>query len=588
VRRFYFPIPKICFNLTHRTKKETLWSVNRSSLEDKMSDILYRTEDIQAEMEHQEALSNSRVYRAFNKGREAWKNISFFLAFINNIVTLMGLRTLSEWHSYWDGTYDGYDSPDEYWRNSLCPDLSTALANFDRCIYVRWPQPSDKYCNGMEFDLNSTSGGLSDLQEAYAMADVGGAVAQFGACYVYTNTYFNIANFVVGLMQIALSLIIFTMYVITFTPLVIREKHRRRALRLNLVKGEYAFGKIPRTSLFYFMSFAYAVTDPVFLYNVLYVVFAGLGAFVTPLFFAFHLLDLLARDPVLQSVLNAVRKPVGQLAKTLLLCFVIMYIYACIAFVTIMHQFVAEDNTHTCTSPVKCFLFVLYNGIFPQMPQSLTSVEDGAMYYDDIGIFSFRIIYDFSLMLIIGLFLLSGVFAGIIIDTFGAERDSKKEIQEDIVGTCFVCGIDRTEFDRKGEGFDKHIKEDHNLWKYIALFIHLRKKPVEWFDGPESYVKAKIDKNDISFLPLSRALALAESDSDDELDKVNAAMADRVSDMHSRLRAFQNSTRDALAALTEQVAMLSGGEAAASSGGLMPRLPSRGSAITPRDLPSRL
>lgn len=42
------------------------------------------------------------------------------------------------------------------------------------------------------------------------------------------------------------------------------------------------------------------------------------------------------------------------------------------------------------------------------------------------------------------------------------------EIDRDISGRCFICGIDRFVFDQLGEGgngFEEHITNDHNMWK---------------------------------------------------------------------------------------------------------------------------
>jgi hypothetical protein len=38
-----------------------------------------------------------------------------------------------------------------------------------------------------------------------------------------------------------------------------------------------------------------------------------------------------------------------------------------------------------------------------------------------------------------------------------------QEKKEDMVANCFICQIERAEFDRSAEGFAKHIRSDHNL-----------------------------------------------------------------------------------------------------------------------------
>lgn len=37
--------------------------------------------------------------------------------------------------------------------------------------------------------------------------------------------------------------------------------------------------------------------------------------------------------------------------------------------------------------------------------------------------------------------------------------------------SCFICGIERIDLDKKSKvvdkGFNYHVKEDHNLWNYM-------------------------------------------------------------------------------------------------------------------------
>ena len=34
---------------------------------------------------------------------------------------------------------------------------------------------------------------------------------------------------------------------------------------------------------------------------------------------------------------------------------------------------------------------------------------------------------------------------------------------------CFICNIERPEFDRQGNGFEHHIRHEHHCWHYINL-----------------------------------------------------------------------------------------------------------------------
>ena len=41
-------------------------------------------------------------------------------------------------------------------------------------------------------------------------------------------------------------------------------------------------------------------------------------------------------------------------------------------------------------------------------------------------------------------------------------------------GKCFICGIDRFIFDQAsagGNGFENHVSQDHNMWRYFFFFF---------------------------------------------------------------------------------------------------------------------
>lgn len=65
-------------------------------------------------------------------------------------------------------------------------------------------------------------------------------------------------------------------------------------------------------------------------------------------------------------------------------------------------------------------------------------------------------------------------------------------------------------FESKGGGFDKHVKEDHNMWNYVYLLVYLRAKPATEYNGWEQYVQQKVTAEDTSFLPRNTALVLKE------------------------------------------------------------------------------
>ena len=69
-----------------------------------------------------------------------------------------------------------------------------------------------------------------------------------------------------------------------------------------------------------------------------------------------------------------------------------------------------------------------------------------------------------------------------------ALRDAKKSREEDQQSNCFICNIERYQFDRFADGFDNHIERDHNMWYYVYYLVRLTTKDQSDFTGVESYV----------------------------------------------------------------------------------------------------
>jgi len=107
---------------------------------------------------------------------------------------------------------------------------------------------------------------------------------------------------------------------------------------------------------------------------------------------------------------------------------------------------------------------------------------------------------------------------GIIIDTFGELRGEQASKYYKILNECFICGIDRFTFDTKSVvhglvddstgGFQRHVLEDHNMWKYLAMMIHITEKESTEYNGWEQHVAQKMKTCDVSFLPRNTAIVL--------------------------------------------------------------------------------
>jgi hypothetical protein len=180
--------------------------------------------------------------------------------------------------------------------------------------------------------------------------------------------------------------------------------------------------------------------------------------------------------------------------------------------------------------------------------------------------------YHLSFFVVVLIILLNVVF-GIIIDTFSELRGVKAAKKAHMENVCFICGIDRVHFETKGEGFDRHIHTDHRMWDLVRvvhapeqspsfasplstvktrpnlhspvihaslspaclwqleLMIQIRERPTNELTGWETYIAAKMESQDVSFMPRNAAMVLqatesrAEAAAEERLARVEADLA---------------------------------------------------------------
>lgn len=68
---------------------------------------------------------------------------------------------------------------------------------------------------------------------------------------------------------------------------------------------------------------------------------------------------------------------------------------------------------------------------------------------------------------------MTAIISGIIIDTFSEMRTINQTIDEDTRDRCFICNIDRDDFEKMGLNFERHVRRDHNMWNYLFFRVYL-------------------------------------------------------------------------------------------------------------------
>jgi len=263
--------------------------------------------------------------------------------------------------------------------------------------------------------------------------------------------------------------------------------------------------------MYYIISFQYLMEDTVVLVHLTYFVMACLGWW-DQFFFAYHLVDIVYGSETLKNVLRAVTFNGIQLLMTAFLCLILLYFYTIIEFTMLRNSFYLPDDfpdVRACDKMLDCFLVTVREGL----------VNGGGMAdylqprsVEDKGWFLARFFFDLSFFIVILIILMNIIF-GIIIDTFAAMREMTDSKLEDMKTTCFICSIDRYTFDRQGTPFDIHIKQEHNMWKYLYYLVYLKTKDETEYSGLESYVASLTAEDNVGFYPVNKSMCL---DADDE------------------------------------------------------------------------
>ncbi|KAL4462524.1 hypothetical protein ABPG74_000354 [Tetrahymena malaccensis] len=286
------------------------------------------------------------------------------------------------------------------------------------------------------------------------------------------------------------------------------------------------------------------------LYYIAYGTLAIIGTVINPFFFTFHLSAILMRFQTLKNVIMSIYMPRKQLLLTFMLFIILEYCFSVWGY-----SLYYGDYDDRCESLLYCFLTTFDQTFKPNggVGGFLTSNPAQANVTSNTAKYSMsRFIFD-QLFQYVLLNIMINIVVGIIIDTFGVLRETSNEQQEDMLNFCYVCGIERTTFDRKsdsGKGFIKHIKFNHYMWNYIHFIQYLEWKDRSEYTGIESYVDDLLKQNDTSWMPFKMAREILEGDSDDEevdlsqLSQIQKKQKNLVKELNSLIEGVDDLAKD--------------------------------------------
>jgi len=234
----------------------------------------------------------------------------------------------------------------------------------------------------------------------------------------------------------------------------------------------------------------------------------SIGSLFTPICSTLLIADIAIQSEAIMQVFRAMGTNWKQFLWTLFLLANIALFYTFISFYAMQDEMVDSDGNQLCQYAFGCFLNILDSGL--RAGGGIADVISGQVYgTDHVGHFFGRVVYDLTFFIIMITILLNLIF-GMIIDAFGNLRDKKNENEEDAANKCFICGIDRSEFERY-MNFDDHVNKEHNKWDYIYFITYIKEKYKNKrteMTQIENYVSDRCKYRNFQWFPQTRSLTL--------------------------------------------------------------------------------
>lgn len=205
-------------------------------------------------------------------------------------------------------------------------------------------------------------------------------------------------------------------------------------------------------------------------------------------------------------MLKAIFRYPGPLIVTFILSIFLIYIAAFIGM-TFFNQQLEEEGL-ICDTLMHCLSYFMTfglrngGGIGDSMPALKSAYELSGVSY------SFKVLYDVLFFIVVNVLMLNLIF-GIIIDSFAELRNEAFEREQNHNNICFVCGAEKSDFDKKRKDFRHHVNQQHTPWKYIFFINFLKNMNSEDLSTIETDIFKRY-KESSDWIPYGDTLSLGE------------------------------------------------------------------------------
>jgi hypothetical protein len=231
--------------------------------------------------------------------------------------------------------------------------------------------------------------------------------------------------------------------------------------------------------------------------------------------YSIQLLTIVKFVSTIKEIVIAFKLRFIQLVSMIGFLLILIFFYSNIGFFFLYSEFEVDSDKgnqiNICNTLLECVITYFNEGV-----RSSGGIGDIlTMKSYESKSYWMRWTTDMVFYITVSLLLLNMV-NGVIVSTFSQIREENQEKEEDIKNKCYICNINRVEFEKRKVSFDYHQKVEHNSLIYIKFLIHLKLISPKDLDADQSFIIGCLLKRDVCCFPVKRSMSIGSIDDEEE------------------------------------------------------------------------
>jgi hypothetical protein len=231
--------------------------------------------------------------------------------------------------------------------------------------------------------------------------------------------------------------------------------------------------------------------------------------------YSIQLLTIVKFVSTIKEIVIAFKLRFIQLISMIGFLLILIFFYSNIGFFFLYSEFEVDGDLgkqiNICNTLLECVITYFNEGV-----RSSGGIGDIlSMKSYDSSLFWLRWSTDMIFYITVSLLLLNMV-NGVIVSTFSQIREENQEKEEDIKNKCYICNINRVEFEKRKVLFDYHQNFEHNSVIYIKFLIHLKLISPKDLDADQSFIISCLQNRDVCCFPVKRSMSIGSIDDEED------------------------------------------------------------------------